>query len=164
MRCQPVDLSRIAADVVSELRESWPERKVDFRTQEAMTAWGDPRLLRVVLVNLIGNAWKYTGKKERASIEFGCRHDKDRKVWFIRDDGVGFDMNYADRLFGTFQRLHHTGDFEGTGIGLATVQRIIIRHDGKIWGEGTVGSGATFYFTLPEGPIMGHSPSHDPSA
>jgi len=164
MRCQPVDLSRIAADVVSELRESSPERQVDFHIQDALTTWGDPRLLRIVLVNLIGNAWKYTGKKERAGIEFGCRHDKDRKVWFIRDNGVGFDMNYADRLFGTFQRLHHAADFEGTGIGLATVQRIIIRHDGKIWGEGTVGSGATFYFTLPEGPIMEHSPSHDPSA
>lgn len=164
MRFQPVDLSRMAADVVSELRESSPERKVEIRIQKAMTAWGDQRLLRVVLVNLIGNSWKYTSKKDHATIEFGCRDDNERKVWFVRDDGVGFDMNYADRLFGTFQRLHHAGDFEGTGIGLATVQRIIMRHDGAIWGEGAVGSGATFYFTLPDRHEMEQHPSPESTA
>jgi light-regulated signal transduction histidine kinase (bacteriophytochrome) len=150
MLCRQVNLTRIAKEICDELQESTPDRHVTFRIAEDMIAWGDSRLLRAMLVNLFGNAWKYTGKKDKATIEFGCLVKEEGKVWFIKDDGVGFDMNYADRLFGTFQRLHHANDFEGTGIGLATVQRIINRHQGKVWAESGTGVGATFYFTLPE--------------
>jgi len=149
---QQVNLSRLAAEIAAELQEGSPDRPVTFKIAKGMTAWGDSHLLRVLLVNLLGNAWKYTGKCEEAVIEFGCREIDCEKVWFVSDNGVGFNMAYADRLFGTFQRLHHSSDFEGTGIGLATVKRIINRHEGKVWGEGEVGVGATFYFTLPSQP------------
>ncbi len=150
MLCRQVNLTQVAREVCDELQESNPARDVDFRIAEDVIAWGDPRLLRAMLVNLFGNAWKYTGKKDTATIEFGCIEQEAGKVFFVKDDGVGFDMNYADRLFGTFQRLHHANDFEGSGIGLATVQRIINRHQGKIWADSEIGFGATFYFTLPE--------------
>ncbi len=148
--CRQVNLTQMAQEICGELQESNPGRQVTFRIAEDMIAWGDPRLLRAMLVNLFGNAWKYTGKKDQATIEFGCLLMEEGKAWFLKDNGVGFDMNYADRLFGTFQRLHHANDFEGTGIGLATVQRIINRHQGKVWAESEIGVGATFYFTLPE--------------
>src|SRR5262249_17146450 len=111
-------------------------------------ASGDARLLRAMLENLMSNAWKFTGRKPGAQIAFGATQNDDTTVYFVRDDGAGFDMAYVGKLFGAFQRLHGITEFEGTGIGLATVQRIIQRHGGKVWAEGQVNSGATFYFTL----------------
>jgi len=138
--------------VLSELQKTEPERQVKFIIAEGLTANGDTRLLRVVLENLIGNAWKFTSKKENACIELGSLQQGDGKLaYFVKDNGVGFDMAYLDKLFGAFQRLHGTNEFPGTGIGLATVQRIIHRHGGEVWAEGEVGKGATFFFTLPAG-------------
>jgi signal transduction histidine kinase len=150
LKRRPVSLTQMAVDIIEEFRDAAPQRQVSIHIAEGMTAWGDPQLLRVMLSNLLGNAWKYTSKNDLAEIEFGCKVENNEKIWFISDNGVGFDMTYAERLFGTFQRLHHANDFEGTGIGLATVQRIIARHDGRVWGEGQIGVGATFFFTLPE--------------
>jgi signal transduction histidine kinase len=146
-----VDLSRIAREVAEDLRNSDPERRISIRIAEGLTAKGDPNLLRVVLENLIANAWKFTGEKGEGSIEFGVRDMDGKSAYFVRDNGVGFDMNYSGKLFGPFQRLHSNGRFPGTGIGLSIVQRIIHRHGGKVWGEGEVGKGATFYFTLGSG-------------
>ncbi|MBI4248485.1 MAG: response regulator [Elusimicrobia bacterium] len=143
-----VDLSRIAASLEAEFRQSEPQRQVDFIIQDGITAAGDSHLLRVALANLLCNAWKYTGKRARARIEFGKTDLDGLPVYFVRDDGAGFDMSHANKLFLPFGRLHARSDFEGTGIGLATVQRIIHRHGGRIWGEGRVGQGATFFFTL----------------
>ncbi len=148
MRREPVNLSRMAEAAVEELKKAQPDRAVDFVIEKELTAEGDPRLLRVVLDNLLGNAWKYTGKRSRARIEFGRTNHDDRAAYFVRDNGAGFDMAYAGKLFGAFQRLHSANEFEGTGIGLATVQRIIHRHGGHVWAEGAVEKGATFYFTL----------------
>jgi PAS domain S-box-containing protein len=155
-----VDLSRIAAEVADELRNAHPERKVQFILQQGLTAYGDPGLLRIVMDNLLGNAWKYTGKKSGAEIEFGmCDINPDdpsgvglgaQCTFFVRDNGTGFNMEYAHKLFGAFQRLHGVDEFEGTGVGLATVQRIIHRHQGKVWAEAAEGRGATFYFALPQ--------------
>src|SRR5207245_8697157 len=129
-----------------------PQRRVQWDIADALAARGDPRLLRVVLDNLIGNAWKFTGGKETARIQVGLRTSGER-AYFVADDGAGFDMAYAGKLFGAFQRLHSNKEFEGTGIGLATVKRVIRRHGGRVWAESSVGQGATFYFTLhlPEG-------------
>jgi light-regulated signal transduction histidine kinase (bacteriophytochrome) len=110
---------------------------------------GDPRLLQVVLENLLNNAWKYSSKQGQAKIEFGAKDQNDETIYFVRDNGAGFEMAYANKLFGAFQRLHTTTEFPGTGIGLATVQRIIHRHGGRIWAESIVNQGATFFFTLP---------------
>ena len=148
MRRENVDLSELARTIVTGLQERDPERQVEFVIQDGVVLNGDTRLLRVALENLLGNAWKYTGKKQEARIEFGLTEDDGKRTCFIRDDGSGFDMAYADRLFGAFQRLHDASEFEGSGIGLATVQRIIHRHGGRIWAESAVGEGATFYFTL----------------
>ena len=109
---------------------------------------GDARLLRVALENLLGNAWKFTGKRDQARIEFGLTEHDGQQACFVRDDGAGFDMAYADKLFGAFQRLHDHSEFQGEGIGLATVQRIMHRHGGQVWAEGAPEQGATFYFTL----------------
>ena len=148
MRIERVLVSELAGAIAEELRHSNPARLVDFRIDSGLTASGDPSLLRVVLENLLGNAWKYTSKHERAVIEFGESEREGKAVFFVRDDGAGFDPRYADRLFGAFQRLHPESDFPGTGIGLATVQRIVRRHGGEVWAEGAVEQGATFYFSL----------------
>ena len=148
MRNERVDLSGLAREVAGSLKEGQPGRDVDFVIQDGLTATGDPRLLRQALENLLGNAWKFTARRERAKIEFGTAEREGRKVYFVRDDGAGFDMTYAGKLFGPFQRLHSDADFPGTGIGLATVQRIVHRHGGKVWAEGEPDKGATVYFTL----------------
>jgi PAS domain S-box-containing protein len=144
-----VDLSALAEAVVTELRQATPGRPVDVVIQPGLTARGDPRLLRLVLDNLLGNAWKYTRKQERPRIEFGRSQGQGQEAFFVRDNGTGFDMTYVDKLFGAFQRLHSAREFEGTGVGLAIVQRIIHRHGGRVWAEGQVNQGACFSFTLP---------------
>jgi signal transduction histidine kinase len=149
LRRGTVNLSDIATIVAADLRQTEPERRVTFVIQRALKAAGDKRLIKVVLENLLGNAWKYTQKNEEAVIEFGSTVVNGEKAFFVRDNGVGFPMAQAGRLFGAFQRLHSQEEFSGHGIGLATVQRIIDRHGGKVWAHGEVGKGATFYFTLP---------------
>jgi DNA-binding response OmpR family regulator len=148
MRRERVDLSEIARTVATELRRVDPDRDAKFLVADGVVADGDARLLRVVLDNLLGNAWKFTRRSAGASIEFGATSKDGRMTYFVRDDGAGFDMSYAKRLFTPFQRLHAVSEFPGTGIGLATVSRIIERHGGRIWAEGVVGAGATFWFGL----------------
>lgn len=146
-----VDLSSLAQAIARELRQLAPERSVDFQITPGITAAGDEHLLGIVLDNLLGNAWKFTGKKTQARIEFGVcpsTRSQPQPIFFVRDNGAGFDMNYAEKIFGVFQRLHSDKEFAGSGIGLATVQRIIHRHGGKIWAEGQVDQGAVFYFSL----------------
>ena len=146
-----VDLSALAQEVAAELRKAQPERQVSLHIAAGLTGMCDPHLLKVVLENLLGNAWKFTGRKEGAAIEFGADEAGGATAFFVRDNGAGFDMTYADKLFVTFQRLHLEKEYPGTGIGLSLVQRIIRRHGGKVWAEGKVGQGATFYFTLNQG-------------
>jgi PAS domain S-box-containing protein len=150
LRRETVDLSAVARGVAGRLRESDHERRVEFRVAEGVTATGDKNLLRVVLENLIGNAWKYTGIREKGIIEFGVSEEGGERSFFIRDNGAGFDMAHAEHLFIPFQRLPGAERFKGHGIGLATVERIVRRHGGKVWAEGEPGKGAAFYFTLPE--------------
>jgi signal transduction histidine kinase len=145
---EQVDLSALVRAVGAELQKAEPERKITFTVAEGLTAKGDPRLLRIALENLLRNAWKFTGKHANATIEFGVTQNNGNSAYFVRDDGAGFDMAYASKLFGAFQRLHAMAEFNGTGVGLATVQRIINRHGGRVWAEGEVEKGATFYFTL----------------
>ena len=148
---QPVDLSQLAGFVIDDLRRAAPERQVEVQIEPGLRSRGDPTLLRLVLENLLGNAWKYSGQNPRAKIEFGCSRDEEgaRWVYAVRDNGAGFDMRVADRLFGLFQRLHSAKDFPGTGVGLASVRRIVQRHGGQVWAESEPGRGAVFYFTLP---------------
>lgn len=156
LSCETVDLSAIAQDILQQLRSNSPERDCTVSVPEALPVWGNAALLRIVLENLLQNAWKYTRKETTTTIEVGmCSTeqmpialDYQGQIFFVRDNGVGFDMAYADKLFRTFSRLHSARDFEGTGIGLTTVERIIHRHGGQIWAEAAVGQGATFYFTL----------------
>ena len=149
MLLQPVDLSLLARGICTELQQSQPERQVEFVIQAGLLAQGDIRLLRVLLVNLLNNAWKFTSKHTLARIELGAMvQEGGIQVYFVRDDGAGFDMAYANKLFGPFQRLHSMKEFPGNGVGLATVQRIVYRHGGRVWAEGAVEQGATFYFTL----------------
>jgi PAS domain S-box-containing protein len=148
MRRGAVDLSALARMITSELQKAQPERQVEFVIAEGLTVNGDAVLLRAVLDNLLSNAWKFTGKQTTARIELGVTQHEGKRAYFVRDDGAGFDMTYVGKLFAPFQRLHATSEFAGTGIGLATVQRIINRHGGKVWAEGAVGKGASFYFTL----------------
>lgn len=148
---EEVSISALAAAVVKDLRRGDPDRRVDIVISEGLTATADPRLIELVLANLLGNAWKFTADRARARITVDAIEQDGEAVFFVRDDGAGFDMAYSDKLFGAFQRLHSSAQFEGTGIGLATVQRIVHRHGGRIWGEGAVGKGATFYFTLAGG-------------
>ncbi len=149
MHFEMVDLSALAETVINEFRQQNPERRVDVTIQPGLTACGDTDLLRVVLENLLGNAWKYTSRTPNACIEFGVTQQDGERVYFVKDNGAGFDMAYADRLFSPFQRLHTEAEFPGTGIGLSIVRRVIARHGGRVWGIGEVGKGATFYFTLP---------------
>jgi PAS domain S-box-containing protein len=142
-----VDLTQLATAVFGHLRASQPERSVEFVVHPHLHVEGDPQLLRVLLENLLGNAWKFSSRRTHTHIEFGCLRD-DGDVYYVRDKGAGFDMRFADKLFVPFQRLHTACEFGGTGIGLATVQRIVRRHGGRIWGESVVDQGATFYFTL----------------
>ena len=145
-----VDLSALALASATEVGNIWLGRQVKLVIAQELCAEGDQPLLRIVLDNLFGNAWKFTSKQEQATIEFGAMSHDGKTAYFVRDNGSGFDMAYSDKLFGAFQRLHAVTDYPGTGIGLATVQRIIHRHGGRIWAEGKVGEGATFYFTLAE--------------
>ena len=146
---EEVDLTAIAREVAAELRRANPEREVELCVDEGLRVQGDARLLRITIENLLSNAWKFTRGQNPARIELGGRLDQDGPpTYFVRDNGVGFDMAYADKLFGAFQRLHDTREFPGTGIGLATVQRVVRRHGGKIWANGEVDKGATFHFTL----------------
>ena len=147
---QPVNLSQLAGYVVDDLRRQWPERAVELEIEPGMQVQGDPTLLRVVIENLLGNAWKYTGKAAVPRISF-VRHASGPDAFTVRDNGAGFDMRFADRLFGVFQRLHSANDFPGTGVGLASVRRIVRRHGGDIWGEAEVSRGAQFHFSLPQG-------------
>lgn len=146
--CCEVDLSSLAREIMAGFNLSQRERQVEVVISPGLVAWCDPHLMRVLLENLLGNAWKYTAKVEHARIEFGSTEWKGTPTFFIRDNGAGFDMAEAERLFEPFQRLHSSSEFPGTGIGLATVQRIIERHGGRVWGEGVVDGGATFYFVL----------------
>ena len=148
LRWERVDLSALATAIAAELDERDPDRQVLFEIAPQIIAQGDPRVLRIVLENLLHNAWKFTSKHDRATIVFGTRRLDGETVFFVRDDGAGFDMTYVNKLFGIFQRLHTTTEFEGNGIGLAMVARLIHRHGGRAWAEGEVEQGATFYFTL----------------
>jgi signal transduction histidine kinase len=148
MQTGSVDLSELAGTVAEELKKTEPGRNVEFVIADGLTATGDSHLLRVVMENLLGNAWKYTSGHPRARIELGSKEVDGRMVYFVRDDGAGFDPTYSSRLFGAFQRLHTASEFPGTGVGLASVQRIIHRHGGTITAEAAVEKGATFYFTL----------------
>jgi len=153
LKLEQVDLSKMAEVVADELRKTSPERQVRFVVQQGLSVQADPGLLHTVMDNLLGNAYKFTSKKHEAEIEFGACGSRSGSVeedtFFVRDNGEGFNMEYAHKLFGAFQRLHAISEFEGTGVGLATVQRVIRRHDGRVWAEAIEGRGATFYFTLP---------------
>jgi signal transduction histidine kinase len=148
MRTERVDLSGMAREIVTDIQRTTPDRQVEFAIAPGLEAQGDSRLLRVVLDNLLRNGWKYTAKRPQPRVEFTAVDENGDRVFAIKDNGAGFDMRYADKLFGVFQRLHSAAEFEGTGVGLATVRRIINRHGGRIWAEGVVDQGATFYFTL----------------
>jgi PAS domain S-box-containing protein len=143
-----VDLTHMARQVGARLRDAHPGRQVEFVVQDGLETEGDSRLLEAALDNLLGNAWKFTSKCDQARVEVGRRTEDGRSSFFVRDNGAGFEQAYAHKLFGAFQRLHAAAEFEGSGIGLATVQRIVRRHGGRVWAEGEVGRGATFYFTL----------------
>ncbi len=145
---QPVSLSQLAGFVVDELRRGAPDRQIDIQVQPGISAQGDPTLLRLVLENLLGNAWKYTQRCHAPQVSFSCEAIDGQRVFVVRDNGAGFDMRAVDRLFGLFQRLHSASEFPGTGVGLASVKRIVARHGGRIWADAEPGKGASFYFTL----------------
>jgi light-regulated signal transduction histidine kinase (bacteriophytochrome) len=148
MRAESVGLSALANAILAEFQKAEPDRRVECVVQEHLVCCGDPVLLRSVLENLLGNAWKFTAKTPHARIELAMEQQDGEPVYMVRDNGAGFDMKHAKKLFGAFQRLHAAADFPGAGVGLATVQRIIHRHHGKVWAQGEEGGGATFSFTL----------------
>ena len=148
MRREWVDLSALVHSIRARLKDAEPTRVVEFVIQPGLMAHGDARLLDVVMTNLLGNAWKFTGKHSSARIEFGRTERDGQRTFFVRDDGIGFDMTYAGKLFGAFQRMHKASEFPGSGVGLATVQRIVHRHGGRVWAEAEVEKGTTIYFTL----------------
>lgn len=149
MRREPVDLSALALEAVEAIRRKEPERRVEVAIAPGLEVWGDPRLLGLVLENLLSNAWKFTSRSDEARIELGALEEAEGLVYFVKDNGAGFEMAYVDKLFNAFQRLHSASEYPGTGVGLATVQRIVRRHGGQVRAEGETGKGATFYFTLP---------------
>jgi len=148
LRRTRVDLSEIARNVIADLRKR-SDRQVDVAIEDGIIVDADSRLMRIALENLMGNSWKFTANTAASRIEFGRRQDSDRVTFFVRDNGAGFDMTHAAKMFRPFQRLHSDSEFSGTGIGLATVYRIVDRHGGRVWAEGKVGQGATFSFTIP---------------
>lgn len=152
MEMQSLNLADLAQNIINQLQESSPERQAEVFVHPELMGYGDARLLRIALWNLLDNAWKFTRHTAKAHIEIGCEWQANHRVYFVRDNGAGFDMLYRDQLFQPFQRLHPEDEFEGNGVGLATVQRIIQRHGGEIWAIGAVGTGATFYFTLADDP------------
>jgi light-regulated signal transduction histidine kinase (bacteriophytochrome) len=148
LKREMVDLSEIASETATDLRQGTPERRAEFLIQPNIRTFGDARLLEIAMKNLLRNAWKFTRMRETTCIEFGARELAADQACFVRDNGIGFDMCNAERMFQAFQRLHNSAEYPGHGIGLTTVQRIINRHGGRIWAEGEVDKGATFYFTL----------------
>lgn len=144
-----IDLTRLCREVVENLQKSKPDRKADFTIEEGLSVNADPLLIRSVMENLLGNAWKYTNKKEKAEIILKQSESRGVNIFSLTDNGAGFDPANSHKLFQAFERLHSQKEFSGTGVGLATVKRIIERHGGSIWAEGSVGKGATFYWTLP---------------
>lgn len=148
LRCRHVDVSEMAHAVVARLRAAQPERDIEIVIEDGLAAHADPRLLDVVLTHLIGNAWKFTGKRAQARIELAACTGASPTTYLVRDNGVGFDPTYAGKLFGVFERMHPASEFEGMGIGLAITERIVDRHGGRIWAQSAAGEGATFFFTL----------------
>ena len=149
---QLIDLSAVARELLATLTSQYPDRKVEITIQDQLLAYVDPALASVLLDNLLGNAWKFTGKKAEAQIAVGSLEIDGEQVFYVRDNGAGFQMAYAQKLFAPFQRLHSKHEFSGTGIGLATVQRVVSRHGGRIWAEGVPDAGATFFFSIPGEP------------
>ena len=146
---QPVNISLLVSETLTELRKELGGRQVEVKVGELSDCIGDPSLLKQVFVNLLSNAFKYTRQKESAAVEVGCQQRDNEWIYWVRDNGAGFDMQYADKLFGVFQRMHRAEEYEGTGVGLSIVQRVIQRHGGRVWAEAETDKGATFYFTLP---------------
>lgn len=144
-----IDVQKLVQSVISDLKQLEPDRDTVFEINDLDFATGDRNMLRQVYINLISNALKYSSKKKKSIISIGCMKDTNSCTYYIKDNGAGFDMMYYDKLFGVFQRLHSSNEFEGTGVGLAIVQKIIVKHGGKVWAEGQVGEGASFYFSLP---------------
>jgi light-regulated signal transduction histidine kinase (bacteriophytochrome) len=149
MQNSMIDMQSMAQTIFAGLVKPDELERTDLQIQNLPPAMGDPSLIHQVWVNLLSNALKFTSKKERAVIEVGSTQDKNETIYYVRDNGAGFEMQYADKLFGVFQRLHNENEFEGTGVGLAIVQRVILRHGGRVWGEGKEDQGAVFYFALP---------------
>ena len=147
---QPVNISALVHEVLEELRRDEGDRQIEVREGQLPDSFGDPALLKQVFINLLSNAFKFTRRREQAVVEVGCRQQGGEKVYFVRDNGAGFEMRYAEKLFGVFQRLHSDEQFEGTGVGLSIAHRIIQRHGGRLWAEAEVEKGATFYFYLPD--------------
>jgi signal transduction histidine kinase len=143
-----INTGQLVRTALDELGAPWPGRQLEVTVGELPASYGDPALLKQVWLNLLSNALKYTRKREKGTVEIGCRTIDGTAAFFVRDNGTGFDMRYADKLFGVFQRLHRAEDYEGTGVGLAIVQRIVQRHGGRVWAEAALEQGATFYFTL----------------
>jgi two-component system sensor kinase len=150
MKISELDITSLAKNIYNEFNHETDGRNVDFTVDDLPRTMGDRTLLTQVLTNLIGNAIKFTREKENAKIEVGFNEDNDDNIYYVKDNGAGFDMEYYDKLFGLFQRLHSQEEFEGTGVGLSIVQRIISRHRGRVWGEGEVSEGATIYFSIPK--------------
>ncbi len=154
LKREPVDLALLAREVVHELRQTDLHRDVVFAISDSLVSHADPGLMRVALTNLLGNAWKYTGRRQQALISFGQEDRDGQKVFYVRDNGAGFDMSYASKLFAPFQRLHSAREFPGSGVGLACVARVIHKHGGRIWADAKTGEGAAFFFTLPNTPAL----------